>query len=150
MAKRSLLGATAAAALVAGLAWATPGSGSSTTVFVRSTLHERVKIQTHPRESNDVFTQRITIVPGGFSGWHSHPGPALVGVLSGEVAIYEAGSKDCTPRIVKAGEAFTEEAGHAHNVLSVGTEDYVAYATFVLPTGAPNRTDEAKPEACAF
>src|SRR5215471_2591312 len=38
----------------------------------------------------DVYLLENKIAPGGTYGWHSHPGPSIVVVQSGELALYRA------------------------------------------------------------
>ena len=132
------------------LAWATPGKLFVTTPLVRSTASVRINIKTHPNQLNDVQVQSVVGQPGGYSGWHSHPGYGIVAVRSGIVAIYDGDDPTCSPHFVGAGEVFTEEPGHVHFVRNEGTVAYEAYATFVLPVGVPSRTDEASPGNCPF
>jgi quercetin dioxygenase-like cupin family protein len=40
-------------------------------------------------DSADTIFQQITVQPGGFTGWHSHPGPAFVTVAQGTFTYYE-------------------------------------------------------------
>ena len=148
--KGGLIGTALVAMIFAALVRATPGSQFSSTVLQRSITDARIKIQTHPRELSDVLVQQVIAQPGGYSGWHSHPGPALVAVKAGVVAIYSGDDPTCTPTYVAAGGAFVEEAGHVHLARNEGTVDYVAYATFVLPAGVPGRTDESNPGNCPF
>ena len=142
--------AVAFAAVAATAAWATPGSAFSTTPLVRSTAAVRINVKTHPHTLNDVQVQSVVGQPGGYSGWHSHPGYGIVAVRAGTVAIYDGDDPTCTPRYVSAGEVFTEEPGHVHFVRNEGTVAYEAYATFILPVGVPSRTDAASPGNCPF
>lgn len=150
LAKSVLFGAALAAAISAALAWATPGSGFSSTLLARSTTDARIKIQTRPHELSDILVQQVTIQPGGYSGWHSHPGPGMVAVKAGVAAVYHADDPSCTPRYVPAGSAFTEDANDVHFVRNEGSVAYEAVATFVLPMGVPVRTDEPNPGNCPF
>ena len=45
---------------------------------------------------------RLTFAPGGTTGWHVHPGPALVIVTTGALTKYSAG--DCTAQTYTAGK----------------------------------------------
>jgi quercetin dioxygenase-like cupin family protein len=47
--------------------------------------------------------------PNSSSGWHSHPGKALVTVQPGTFTAYHA--KECEPRVYEAGDAFVERPG---------------------------------------
>ena len=70
-------------------ALATAGAGFVGTTPVRGTLAvhdvhlnaDRIKFQT--KGETDVVVQTTTYAPGGFSGWHTHPGFVLVVVESG-------------------------------------------------------------------
>ena len=140
----------ALAALGGTLVWATSGNLFVTTPLVRSTAAVRINVKTHPNELNDVQVQSVVGQPGGYSGWHSHPGYGIVAVRSGIVAIYDGDDPTCSPKYVSAGEVFIEEPGHVHFVRNEGTVAYEAYATFVLPVGVPSRTDEPSPGNCPF
>ena len=75
-----------------GLAWATPGQGITTTIVAGPTLLGEVKVKSDSDVNSvkikteglsDVYVVQNTIVPGGHTGWHSHPGPSIVSVVSG-------------------------------------------------------------------
>ena len=164
--KGILVGTALVAMTLAALVQATPGSQFATTVLQRSITDTQIEIVVGPParvhsydddddEDNgpvlhDILVQQVTAQPGGYSGWHSHPGPGLVAVKAGVVAIYSGDDETCAPKYVAAGSAFVEEAGHVHFVRNEGTVPYEAYATFVLPVGVPGRTDESNPGNCPF
>ena len=85
-------------ALPSDQATATPPSGIATELLARGTVaqanHVRVAgIKLATRGPVDVATVHVTFQPGGSTGWHIHPGPALVTVKSGQLT--------CTgPRVV--------------------------------------------------
>jgi quercetin dioxygenase-like cupin family protein len=135
---------------LAAIAVATPSSGFATVLLARSSLAERIKIQTHPHEVTDIVMQSVTIEPGGHSGWHYHPGPILVAVKAGTITLYSGDDPTCTPRHVSAGAAFIEEPGHVHLARNEGvmTEQHVS--TYILPAGAPTRVDADAPGNCPF
>jgi hypothetical protein len=68
-----------------------------------------------------------TIADGFDSGWHVHPGLAIVQVEEGSVQIYENG---CTPKTVAAGETFIEVPFKP--VRAIATGHFVWTTTFVL------------------
>src|SRR5512140_1510693 len=43
----------------------------------------------------DVAMAQITVNPGGVSGWHSHPGGAIVIVKEGELTVHRAIGSQC-------------------------------------------------------
>jgi hypothetical protein len=48
------------------------------------------EVELHTTGVTDVVTQTVTFAPGGYSGWHSHPGLAILSVKSGTLTFYEA------------------------------------------------------------
>src|SRR6267143_1098228 len=98
----------------AGVALGSAGVGFAPTNLVTGNLNndvklnsDRVKFQTKDR--TDVRVQRIEIAPGGFSGWHHHPGIVIVVVESGQVTFTNS---DCSSTTygpgLPAGSAFVE------------------------------------------
>ena len=150
MKKRLVFGLIFAPLVAAGVAWATPGSLFVTTPLARSTAETRINIRTPARTDHDVLVQQVVGKPGGYSGWHSHPGHGIVVVYQGRVAIYDGDDPTCTPKYYSAGEVFTEEPGHVHFVRSDGVAPYKAFATFVMPVGVASRTDVPSPGNCPF
>jgi hypothetical protein len=108
----------AAAVLVpvfGGIALATPGIGIiAAPVHARGThaellnVHSKSGVKLQTKSSVDFVTQQIVIAPGGSTGWHSHPGPVLVTVKSGELTLVYADDATCTGRTYRAGESFVD------------------------------------------
>jgi quercetin dioxygenase-like cupin family protein len=95
--------------------------------------------------------QQIIFAPGGHSGWHSHPGPAVVLIKSGALTFYQEEGGNCVSRTYSAGQALVDPGqGHAHLALNTGggeTEVWVTY--FDVPAGGSPRIDvPAAPLAC--
>ena len=146
------VGAVAAAALAAPMAFANPGTGTTSTVLGhRATLAndiavnaDRIKFQT--KDPTDIQMQTITFVPGATSGWHHHPGVILVIVETGQVTIYD---EHCMAmQTVTAGHSFVESGGDPMMVLNQGTTDAVVYNAQVAPAGSPFRVEDTPP-TCA-
>lgn len=137
-----------------GIAAATPGSGATPTTFTRGTLEAGAKINTPElklaiRDDIDVVTQTITIVPGGHTGWHSHPGPVFVTISAGTMTFYDADDATCPATVYEAGDSFVDQGGgHVHLARNEGSVDLVLYATYLVPVGAGVRTDAADPGTC--
>jgi quercetin dioxygenase-like cupin family protein len=135
---------------------ATPGSGATGTVLSRGTLEAPVRLTTsalklHIRDDTDVVTQTITIVPGGHTGWHSHPGPVFVTIVDGAMTFYDADDPTCSPVVYGVGDTFIDRGGgHAHIARNGGSVDLVLTATYLLPPGAALRTDTPDPGTCPF
>src|SRR5262245_64550322 len=58
-----------------------------------------------------------TIADGFDSGWHVHPGLAIVQVEEGSIQIYE---NSCTPSIISAGNTFVEVPFKAVRAIAAG------------------------------
>jgi quercetin dioxygenase-like cupin family protein len=137
-----------------GIAWATPGQGISTTIIAGPTVlgdaHFKSKseinqVEVKTKGFSDVYVVQNRIVPGGHTGWHSHPGPSIISVVSGTATDYR--SDDPNGTVYIAGTAFVDEGGddHAHIVVNEGNTDLVLVAFQILPMGSPRRIDEPAP-----
>jgi quercetin dioxygenase-like cupin family protein len=103
----------------------------------------------------DFAVQQVTIAPGGATGWHTHPGPALVLVKSGEFTLYNARDAGCSGTTYKAGQSFVDEGfGNVHIGRNEGATNLELYVVYFAPApaGQPVRIDAAKPAAstCSF
>jgi quercetin dioxygenase-like cupin family protein len=141
----------AAAGLVAassGPASGTPSSGQTVDAIAAGHLPVRFKLDT--KGPVDMATLRVSVDPGGTSGWHSHGGAVVVTVASGTATLYEASRTGCAREVVPAGQAFWEAADlPSHVLVNEGTEPVVVYATFFLADGAAPIIDEPRPPVCA-
>ena len=88
--------------------------------------------------------------PGGTFGWHSHPGPSIVVIKTGELTLYHGDDPSCTPTRVPAGKGFVDDGGDVHLVRNEGTVETVVYVTSLVPQGAARRIDEPSPGNCDF
>jgi quercetin dioxygenase-like cupin family protein len=103
------------------------------------------------KNSEDVVMRQLTIVPGGSSGWHFHPGPTYVIVVTGTASLYEANDPTCTAHIYGPGQGFVEEAGDTHIARNEGTTNVVLLVTFTdVPVGGVFRLDAPRPGNCPF
>jgi quercetin dioxygenase-like cupin family protein len=138
------------------VAWATTGQGITTTI-ITDPLHPAVLDEVHLNSESpindvkiktkgfsDIWVVKNTIVPGGHTGWHSHPGPSIISVVSGRATEYR--TDDPIGVVHAAGTAFVDEGGeHAHIIVNEGDTDLVLVAFQVLPLGAPRRIDVPDP-----
>ena len=136
---RSPLLALALVAVFAGTALATGAVGFGPAVPVANgtitgSVHYNtgaVKFQT--KGPVDVKTVSITIIPGGTSGWHSHPGVVLVTVKAGTVTFYD---QTCTATTHSIHSSFVEAAGDGPGLgRNEGTVDATIIVTFIVPAG---------------
>ncbi len=101
------------------------------------------------KAGTDVALAQITVSPGGSSGWHSHPGGAIVVVQQGSLTVYKSVGSNCETTTYTAGQAFIERPGEVDQVINTGTIPYVLFVTFPrVPHGASARTDEPAPGTC--
>ena len=101
------------------------------------------------KAGTDVALAQITVTPGGSSGWHSHPGGAIVVVQQGSLTVYESVGSKCEIATYTARQAFVERPGELDQVINTGTIPYVLFVTFPrVPQGESARTDEANPGTC--
>ena len=53
--------------------------------------------------AQETVIQQVIIAPGGHTGWHSHPGPVVVLIKSGQMSFYDSEDPTCTVRTYSAG-----------------------------------------------
>lgn len=94
----------------------------------------------------DVLVQHVRLNPNTPTGWHTHPGPALVSVVRGSLTYQAAEANGCNSVVYSAGEGFVDRGfGHVHRAIAgeLGVDFYVTYllppgsATHVIPADAP-------------
>ena len=127
--------AIAASGTVASGALASPGGGVTAETFVTGPLvgdvqqnSDRVKFQT--KGDTLVRFQKLTFAPGGFTGWHHHPGVVIVTVQSGTLNLAHS---DCTSHNYGPGsphgQTFVEGEHRVHQATS--TDGAVIFATYI-------------------
>ena len=139
----------------------TAGSGSASTLLGRATFAQgsnfnvkritgdwHVEVKAH-REL-DLAVQQIVFQPGGHSGWHSHPGPVFIQVVSGTMTFYESDDPDCTPIVRSAGQGFLDVGEHAHIARNETGSPATNVVTYLAPPGAALRIDQPNPGNCPF
>ena len=155
---------TALAGAVTAVVFATPGSGIlSGTVVARASFQDPVDIKIkvndgrqdvfHVPNAGETVMQQIVFAPGGQSGWHSHPGPAVILVKSGVLTFFSAEGAGCTQRSYSAGQALIDAGqGHVHRAANFSaTENAEVWVTyFDVPPGVAARVDAADPGNCPF
>jgi quercetin dioxygenase-like cupin family protein len=150
--KRATLVGLATAGLlvsVVAVASADPGSGFTSVLIGRGQTDQSFKI--HQRKANDVVTAQNTLAPGGFSGWHSHPGTVVLVVQSGEFTLFSERVKGgkCTVHTYSAGQVYLEQPGDEENAVNHGTVPAVLAVTFFnVPHGGSNRIERTDPGNC--
>jgi quercetin dioxygenase-like cupin family protein len=90
------------------------------------------------------IVQDVSYLPGGHTGWHSHPGVLLVTVTEGTLEWF---NDKCEGHIYKAGDNLTEGTA-LHYWRNLGSVNARVMVTYVLAKGQPRRIDQPAP-ACA-
>ena len=141
----------------------TLSSGSTSTLLGRSTFSDPnnqtldVKrmsddwhVQIKAKPALDVAVQSIVFQPGAQSGWHRHPGPVFIQVVSGTISFYESDDPTCTPVIRTAGQGFLDVGDHAHIARNETSTPATNVVTYFAPPGAALRIDAPSPGNCPF
>lgn len=132
----------AAATLSPALADATPPSGATAETLAH------VSFPLIPGSADlagtDFTARRITIAPGGTTGWHFHDGPVYAFVESG---VLTRTLTDCSEVSTPAGNVVAEDVGsnHVHEGINTGTVPVVLYAAYIEPPGKPFAEDAPAP-----
>ncbi|HSL10707.1 MAG TPA: cupin domain-containing protein [Actinomycetota bacterium] len=130
-----------------GVAAATLSSGVSVEPIGVGTIARDFKVPQNDGEG--VVIARYTIEPGGTTGWHSHPGKAVVAIHSGELTITRAVRGECRTRTYGPGEGFVEIPSVVHMARNDGDTPLVfGAALFRIPASGVTRIDQAEPAAC--
>jgi hypothetical protein len=160
--KRSLAAvAVAVTALLVGavnMAVASPASGVTPTVLARGT-YDSFKVasaqgpamfKAEAKAPIDVVVRRHEYAVGGSTGWHAHPYPVFVTVISGEVTFYERDDPTCTPTVVTAGHGYVD-SGHGHIGRNESGQPATDISVILAPVGAPFRIElDAPGPYCGF
>jgi quercetin dioxygenase-like cupin family protein len=126
---------------------ATPPSGLTNVTLARGTDLSVGTIAF--QEGTDVVVAQITVIPGGSSGWHSHPGGAIVVVKQGELTLHRSVGSQCETTGYTAGQAFIERPGEVDDAVNTGTIPYVVFVTFPrVPQGGSARINLPDPGTC--
>jgi quercetin dioxygenase-like cupin family protein len=134
-------------AMTLGTSAATPPVGLTNVPLARGTNASDGTIPL--KAGSDVAVAQITVAPGGSSGWHSHPGGAIVVVQHGSLTVYRSVGSECQSTTYTAGQAFVERPGEVNQVINAGADPYTLFVTFPrVPQGASARTDEPDPGTC--
>ncbi|HMJ16776.1 MAG TPA: cupin domain-containing protein [Gemmatimonadaceae bacterium] len=141
----------------------TMGSGTTSTLLGRATFSDpddqnfKVKrmtgdwhVEIKSKPAFDIAVQSITFQPGGQSGWHTHPGPVFIQVVSGTMTFYKSDDPTCTPIVRTAGQGYLDVGEHPHIARNETAAPAQNVVTYFAPPGAVLRLDEPRPGNCAF
>jgi quercetin dioxygenase-like cupin family protein len=140
-----------------GAVQATPSSGFTSVTISASgvpeialkTLSATHQVRINTKGLSDVHVTTNVVVPGGESGWHTHPGPSIVVVKSGTATVYDGDDPTCAPQVYEAGSAFVDVGGgDVHLVRNENSVNLETVAFQVVPAGAARRIDAPNPGFC--
>lgn len=98
----------------------------------------------------DLVVRRHDYVAGGSTGWHAHPYPVFVTVISGQVTFYEYDDPTCTPTVVSAGEGYVD-SGHGHLGRNETAQPAIDISVIMAPVAGAFRTElDAPGPYCGF
>lgn len=154
--RRVLVGTVGAAVICSGIAWATAGSGTSSTLVGPPATFEPFKVKrdavdgwdvkVEAKQGLNVATQTITFQPGGQSGWHTHPGPVFISVKEGTMTFYD---QNCTATVRMAGQGFLDTGSDPHLARNESGAPATNVVTYFVPPNAPAlRIDAPQPPNC--
>lgn len=137
-------------ALMAGVGSATdPTGGATSTLLAQGSVPRSFPIQTV--KGTDTVVAQNVFPPGASSGWHSHPGIAVVVVASGQITLYRepVGGGPCGVHTYKAGQSFLEYPRQEQNGVNGGSTSTTAFVTFFhVPNGGSARIERPDPGDC--
>jgi hypothetical protein len=98
----------------------------------------------------DVFVQHVRLDANAPTGWHTHPGPAIVTVVKGSLTYEDAKANRCNRLPYGAGEGFVDRGfGHVHRAVA-GPDGVDFYVVYLLPPGSEIHVIPASaPAACS-
>jgi len=167
---RNFARAAVAAGLVAspittGTALATPGSGFAPGGIVNGHFGT-IQVNTADNKTGDwglilktlddtdMGVDRLSVQPGGYSGWHAHPGPVFVTVTQGSIIWYDGSDGLCTPHTYSQGESFIERPYRVHNAKNASNSEPAEFIAMTIKpvgfVGPAFRLDRAEPNNCHF
>jgi hypothetical protein len=158
--------ASLATALVAGVGGAaevqaTPSTSTSTVlaqatvapidvaVHNRTAAGKRWRAELETRGLSDGYVVDNVFQPGQSTGWHSHPGPSLIFVVSGSVTNYDSHAGGCRGVSHPAGTSFVDPGGRdVHMLRDDADVPAETIAVQLIPNGLPRRVDQPAPNRC--
>ena len=154
--------AVAALALMAiggAIAAASAPSGVVPTVLARGTF-DAFKVMSDPANGGlfkaeakspiDMVVRRHEYAVGATTGWHAHPYPVFITVISGTVTFYSSDDPTCTPTVVSAGQGYVD-SGKGHIGRNESGAPAVDISVIMAPVGATFRSELPAPNPyCGF
>jgi len=142
----------ACSVVVPTFAFATPPAGVVSNVIVaqgvtlgpvkeRAQVGDSWMVNLEDRGQSEFYFQDLVVGPGGYTGWHSHPGLLLITVKEGSLEFYD---KECAKHTYGAGQSFTEGA-EPHAAMNRGTGNARLLVAYIVKKGEPRRIEAPQP-----
>lgn len=106
--------------------------------------NEDWRLQVRTQGATDFYVQHLVVGPGGYSGWHTHPGLLIGTVVSGSIDFYDA---NCQRQSFTTGQVFTENT-EVHAIINTGALNADLSIAYLVKHNLPRRI-EADAPACA-
>ena len=97
--------------------------------------------QLQAQGATDFYIQQLVLAPGGYSGWHTHPGILLGTVVSGSIDFFD---ENCQKRSITAGQVFLEN-NQVHGISNPGAVNAELTIAYLVKHGAPRRIEASAP-----
>jgi hypothetical protein len=111
---------------------------------------KRWRAELETRGLTDGYVVDNQFLPGQSTGWHSHPGPSLIFVVSGSVTNYDSHALRCAGVTYPAGTSFIDAGGtDVHMLRNDGTVPAETIAVQFIPNGLARRVDQPVPHGCS-
>ena len=112
---------------------------------VRSNPHGPVEFRAHASKKMDVFVRQHDYKPGGFTGWHTHPGPIFLQVKTGELVVYDY-ANPCEGIKLTPGKGYVD-TGRGHMVVNESAAPATDISVIMAPAeGGPFRGELDPPD----
>ena len=72
------------------------------------------QLQLQAQGATDFYVQQLVVAPGGYGGWHTHPGILIGTVVSGAIDFYDA---NCQKHSFTTGQVFMEN-NQVHSIIN--------------------------------
>jgi len=139
--------AAPACAAGAGLPTTATPSGAAGVIVDRATFGTAATITNG--DERDGVVQSLTFVPGGHTGWHSHPGATQIFVVSGTFSFY---GTNCVRQAFTAGQGVVEPGGGVQLARNESTTEplvlFVVYYDVPQDVAGGFRIDQPEPSTC--
>ena len=102
------------------------------------------QLQLQAQGATDFYVQQLVLAPGGYSGWHTHPGLLVGTLVSGAIDFYDA---NCQKHSLTAGQVFMEN-NQVHGIINTGAVNAEMRIAYLIKHSALRRI-EADAPPCA-